>query len=154
VKVRKGFVSNSSSSSFIVKKKGLTKNQENDILNFLLRREGWGETELIGIDNNYIWGWLEAHNPASTKNWDLDEVKKLTKDKQLRDSEAAAIIFEDMMIKNGLEKNLLIQYEDYVTPLDFVDDMDAAKKWQELYGKYFSGNLSDNSENYEYPIGV
>ncbi len=61
MKIRQGFVSNSSSSSFVLRKSVLTNEQINEILNFKEKRNDWFETE-IREESDYFVGYLECHN--------------------------------------------------------------------------------------------
>jgi len=61
MKIRNGFVSNSSSSSFILKKEGLTKEQVNTMQEFMKKYNGGFETEIEETDKTFE-GYVEAHN--------------------------------------------------------------------------------------------
>jgi len=60
VKVRSGFVSNSSSSSFVIRKSALTIDQRNELLEIFLVHNGSYTTEIEVNETTYS-GELEAH---------------------------------------------------------------------------------------------
>ena len=70
MKIRKGFVTNSSSSSFIISKKNISKDKKVKIYNHLKYAEkelGWNLDELdfpweITEDKDYIYGWVSMNN--------------------------------------------------------------------------------------------
>lgn len=61
MKIHNGFVSNSSSSSFILKKAVLTYDQINKVREFLCKHDGYFESS-YKEDDEYFTGYLEAHN--------------------------------------------------------------------------------------------
>jgi hypothetical protein len=64
MKRRNGFVSNSSSSSFILRKSALTKEQTQEIKALFRQHKDKGETS-IAEDDEFYRGDLEAHNAIS-----------------------------------------------------------------------------------------
>ncbi len=76
MKTRQGFVSNSSSSSFVINPNKISKQQYNDIRDFLVNecRDSWSfqDDEDAGLitgytcmDNNYFSDWLEKNGLAN-----------------------------------------------------------------------------------------
>jgi hypothetical protein len=61
MKIRSGFVSNSSSSSFVIRKSALTSDQKNELLEIFLVHNGQYTTNIESDEMTYS-GELEAHN--------------------------------------------------------------------------------------------
>ena len=61
MKVRVGYVSNSSSSSFIIRKSVLTEEQLNKLRAFFEEHKDWHETEMKE-DDHILWGEVAAHS--------------------------------------------------------------------------------------------
>ena len=66
------FVSNSSSSSFVVRKSALNEEQVSKVKEFANKHENWFETE-IEIGEEYIEGYLECHNGTEAENHETAE---------------------------------------------------------------------------------
>ena len=119
MKVRNGFVSNSSSSSFIIKKSSLTESQLQIVLDFLDRRKRCFETELQENTEKYLIGRVEAHNIADDSDW-IDEISK---DDAIYDNDTAANLLDAMLIAFGLgTKDYCIRYEEHVGPEDLKEE--------------------------------
>jgi len=117
MKVRTGFVSNSSSSSFIVRKSALSTEEMNKVREFFQQRDGWFNTEIMGEDETYLWGDLEAHNTANTFDFE-DEPEE----GEPNDKETANNLFTEMMYSFSIgNKDYCNRYEEYVTPENLGD---------------------------------
>ena len=118
MKVRSGFVSNSSSSSFILRKSALNPKEMNEIKEFFKLRDGWFNTEIMGEDDKYLWGDLEAHNQASSLGYDEEDKDEDSPE----DDDTASKMFSDMMDDLSLTpEDYCIKYEDFVAPEDLGD---------------------------------
>jgi len=102
MKKRIGFVSNSSSSSFVVRMKVLTPEQIEEIKAFAKKHEHWFETE-IEIGTEFIEGYLEAHNGTEEE-----------------DDSTALEIFSEMMDSYGVTS------KDYAT--EYCGGIDEVKE--------------------------
>ena len=114
MKIRTGFVSNSSSSSFIIRKKSFKEEDLKKIRDFFKERKGSYNTELIGEDSLYIWGDLEAHN-IDYNDFDEEDYEGPN------DEETAHDLFYDMVIEmekltSPEVKSFSCLYEESVTP--------------------------------------
>lgn len=99
MKLRTGFVSNSSSSSFIIRKSALTMEQKNELMKIFNRHEHYYTTEVELTEKTYQ-GTLEAHNAIDEDGY----------------TEPLANIIEDLMMKWKIKpyKDYSIAYEDSV----------------------------------------
>jgi len=101
MKTRQGFISNSSSSSFILRKSALTSKQHQKVKNFLeeaVCHSMWDVTE----DKEFIYGDLEAHNNYP---------------------DTPAQLFRELIKGFGItEKDYTQKYEEYVGKEDLNED--------------------------------
>lgn len=113
MKVRTGFVSNSSSSSFIVRKSALTDNQLSQLKAFIELRKDWYETEMYKEDHNYLWSDVEAHNAAYCSDAEEADDEEINPN----DSETASDLLIEMMEDFDIGRNdFSIRYEEYISP--------------------------------------
>ena len=122
MKIRTGFVSNSSSSSFIIRKESFKEEDLKKIRNFFKEREGSYNTELLGEDELYIWGDLEAHN-IDCNDFDEEDYEGPN------DEETAHDLFYDMVTEMKIltppeVKCFYSVYEDFATPKDLGDSVE------------------------------
>ena len=97
MKIRNGFISNSSSSSFIIRKSVLTKEQEQELKIIFKKHEDNYNTS-IKENPQFFEGYLEAHNALDEEGYD----------------EPLSDIIESLMDKWKIKtfKDYNIQYED------------------------------------------
>ena len=122
MKIRSGFVSNSSSSSFILRKESFKEEDLEKIRDFFKERGGSYNTELIGEDDLYMWGDLEAHN-IDCNVFDEEDYKGPN------DDETASDLLYDMVhdMEHQTPDDIKYYhqvYEDHVSPEDLGDEVD------------------------------
>lgn len=103
MKKRNGFVSNSSSSSFILRRSALSRRMTIKVGEFFKKHDGHFETCLDGNlkDDEYMTGDLDAHNTIEGE------------------SGTASVLFRDLLEEGGItSKDYCSRYEDYVGPED------------------------------------
>jgi hypothetical protein len=115
MKIRNGFVSNSSSSSFVIRKSALNKEKLDELLKILNKYNNTFETEFIENDK-YISGYLESHNHCFFGENDEGDY----------DDQTAFKMVDDFINEIGLtEKDYLTEYCGDVASL--IDEMEKTK---------------------------
>ena len=111
MKIRNGFVSNSSSSSFIIKTEGLDPKVLTKIYHFFAESSAFN-TEIDREEDGYIFGELEAH-------WASECYDMYPSDENA---------FDDLMETYDVE--YVSRYGDYVCPKCFTDEDHDCEDYQ------------------------
>ncbi len=107
MKIRTGFVSNSSSSSFVIRKSALTEAQVAQIVEFYDKRNDYYCTGYLKDDGTFISGDLESHNTC--ERWEEDGETGGFDDK-----DTACVLFGELIDSFGVSSEDYDQrYEDY-----------------------------------------